>query len=174
MKGDITMERWVNLKEFNLSKYAVSNTGQVRGPHGIRKPWADRDGYLMLTLYNDSGKQVTRRLHRLVALAFIPNPNNLPEVNHKDGNKENCYDWNLEWVTTEINIRHGFQHNLYPTGEAHHRATLTDAQVQEIRIAYVPRHKQYGQAALARKYNVSQGAIFHIIHADTRKQRGIV
>lgn len=168
------MERWISLKEYNLSKYSVSNEGRVRGPHGIRKPWIDRDGYLMLTLYDDTGKQVTRRVHRLVALAFIDNPHNLPEVNHKDGNKENCYDWNLEWVTTKTNINYGFQQGLYPTGEAHYKATLTDAQVQEIRISYVPRHKQFGQAALARKYKVSQGAIFNIIHANTRNSHGIV
>lgn len=168
------MERWISLKEYNLSKYSVSNEGRVRGPHGIRKPWIDRDGYLMLTLYDDTGKQVTRRVHRLVALAFIPNLNNLPEVNHKDSDKQNCHDWNLEWCTTQNNIIHGFQHNLYPQGERHHKATLTDTQIQQIRASYIPRHQKFGQAALARKYNVSQSAIFNIIHENTRKSRGIV
>lgn len=65
-----------------------------------------------------------QKIHRLVALAFIPNPDNKPEVNHIDGNKLNNHVTNLEWVTHQENIQKGHdngQWGVYPTGEAHHR-----------------------------------------------------
>ena len=65
-----------------------------------------RDGYMSVQLSND-GKQKEFVVHRLVAAAFIPNPNNYPIINHKDENKKNnCAD-NLEWCTQEYNINYG-------------------------------------------------------------------
>ena len=61
---------------------------------------------------NHRGKKYTRKIHRLVAEAFIPNPQNLPEVNHKDGNKDHNDESNLEWMTTEDNIRHAVDNDL--------------------------------------------------------------
>ena len=71
----------------------------------------DADGYCIITL-NHHGKKYTRKIHRLVAEAFIPNPNNLPEVNHKNGNKDRNGYWNLEWVDTAQNVHHAMKHNL--------------------------------------------------------------
>lgn len=71
----------------------------------------DRYGYLRCNLYRNQ-KQVTITVHRLVAMAFLPNPNNLPEVNHKDGNKLNNHIDNLEWVTTSENQKHAFRIGL--------------------------------------------------------------
>lgn len=59
-----------------------------------------------------SGKQKNCRVNRLVAQAFIPNPAGLPEVNHKDGNKDNNSADNLEWSTRSANMRHAFATNL--------------------------------------------------------------
>ena len=64
------------------------------------------DGYLKATLRID-GKTKKTGVHRLVAETFIPNPNNLPQVNHIDENKENNNYWNLEWVTCQQNANHG-------------------------------------------------------------------
>ena len=58
------------------------------------------------------GKTYPRRIHRLVAEAFIPNPDNLPEVNHKDGNKHNNNVDNLEWITKSDNMKHGFKNGI--------------------------------------------------------------
>lgn len=69
----------------------------------IRKPTLDRYGYLKLTLY-PSGKTYT--VHRLVALTFIPNPYDKPQVNHIDNNKINNHIPNLEWCTAKENIHH--------------------------------------------------------------------
>lgn len=66
------------------------------------KTWADNQGYLVVTL---QGKK--KKIHRLVAEAFIPNPDNLPVVNHKDENKSNPFVDNLEWCTYEYNNNYG-------------------------------------------------------------------
>lgn len=80
------------------------------------KPIPDGDGYLRAHLC----LQAVRRkwpIHRLVAIAFLPNPEGLPEVNHKDGDKTNNNVTNLEWVTTRENIKHAIEMGLMPTLE---------------------------------------------------------
>ena len=86
--------------------HSVSIDGQIRNDKTgrIYKTWLDSNGYPSLHL----GKDI-KRLHKIVAEAFIENPHNLPEVNHKDGNKNNCHKSNLEWCTHAENIRHSWQ-----------------------------------------------------------------
>ena len=96
-------EIWKDIKKMN-DRYEVSTYGRVRNKKTglIRKPGRDRDGYLIMRL---CGK--TEKIHRLVALAFIPNPENKKEVNHIDEDKENNYVNNLEWVTRKENVNWG-------------------------------------------------------------------
>ena len=68
-------------------------------------------GYLILELYKN-GKAKIHKVHRLVAKAFVPNPENNPQVNHKDTNKLNNNDWNLEWVTDLENLIHAYRNHL--------------------------------------------------------------
>ena len=68
----------------------------------------DKDGYLEVGIYKD-GKRYFKRVHRLVAQSFIPNPENYPQVNHKDGNKNNNDVSNLEWCTCSHNLKHSFK-----------------------------------------------------------------
>ena len=90
--------------------YQVSNFGRVKsikfGKEIILKPRKDRYGYLQLNLWKNN-KLKRCRIHRLVAEAFIPNPNNYTCVNHKDENKLNNSVSNLEWCTYKYNSNYG-------------------------------------------------------------------
>jgi hypothetical protein len=79
--------------------------GVVCGPRKQLKPKVLPKGYHQVNVYRD-GKQSTLYVHRLVAQAFIPNPDNLPQVNHKDGDKSHNWVGNLEWSTALGNIQH--------------------------------------------------------------------
>lgn len=99
-------EEWKVVKEFPI--YSISNFGRLRNDvtKNILVGGYDRDGYRQATIcYN--GKQYNRRICRLVAIEFLPNPNNLPVVNHKDENKENDFVGNLEWCTIAYNNNYG-------------------------------------------------------------------
>lgn len=97
-------EIWRDIEGYD-GRYAVSTWGRVKGVHGIMKPYENHKGYLKIGLFKD-GKNNKHRVSRLVAKAFIPNPYNLPEVNHIDGNKQNNSFTNLEWVSGEQNRAH--------------------------------------------------------------------
>ena len=96
--------------------YMVSNWGRVKsikfGKERILKPVTNSSGYLLVGLYkNNIEKKYS--VHRLVAEAFIPNPYNLPQVNHRDENKLNNNVDNLEWCTNEYNINYGTRTERY-------------------------------------------------------------
>ena len=84
---------------------SIERRGNWRGTH-IMIPMNDKRGYRQLCL-TKNGKAKTIKIHRLVAEAFIPNPNNFPEVNHIDEDKWNCHVSNLEWCDRLHNMRHG-------------------------------------------------------------------
>ena len=97
--------------------YMVSNMGRVKTlervvsgrllKEKILKPMINRDGYCYVNLYYNTKKYKSKALHRLVAQAFLPNPNNLPQVNHKDENKTNNVVENLEFCTAKYNSNYG-------------------------------------------------------------------
>lgn len=104
-------EIWKDIPGYE-GHYKVSNLGRVKSikynKEKILTPYKEvkRFGYLSVYLRTPGNKK-TMKVHRLVALAFIPNPNNLPEINHRDENKENnCVD-NLEWCTSKYNANYG-------------------------------------------------------------------
>lgn len=118
------MEFWKDIEDYQGS-YQVSNSGRVKSldryiksgkgkrlkKGQILKGCVTNRGYVNQRLWKDNKlKNVLE--HRLVAQAFIPNPDNLPEVNHIDGNKTNNHVDNLEWVTSSKNQKHAFKTGL--------------------------------------------------------------
>ena len=104
-------EEWRDIKGYE-GKYMVSNLGRVKslnysntGKEGILNARDNGKGYLRVILWKD-GKDKKYRINRLVAQAFIPNPDNLPEVNHKDEDKTNNRVENLEWCSRQYNVEY--------------------------------------------------------------------
>ena len=100
-------EEWRDIKGYE-GRYQISSLGRVYSFYkkDILKLAKHTGGYLQIGLYKD-GKSKTLTVHKLVAEAFIPNPNNYKEINHKDENKQsNCVD-NLEWCDRKYNLNYG-------------------------------------------------------------------
>ena len=102
-------EIWCPIKGYE-GVYEVSDKGRVKsigyGKERILKPGRNTQGYLQFCLCKNGEKKMCL-VHRLVAKTFIPNPDNLPEVNHKDENKENNSVHNLEWCSSKYNANFG-------------------------------------------------------------------
>lgn len=109
-KEELANEEWRDIVGYE-GKYQVSSLGRVRSfarsniPR-IIVPHYDKDGYVMYPLFNN-GKPIPKKGHRLVAIAFIPNIKNLPQINHKDEVKDNNRVSNLEWCDNLYNNRYG-------------------------------------------------------------------
>ncbi|MBQ6298277.1 MAG: HNH endonuclease [Selenomonadaceae bacterium] len=131
---DLDSEIWLPIPDYE--NYHGSNWGRVKSFWGkepkILKPTLTRRGYLRVVLYKD-GKQKTFLVHVLVARLFIPNPDNLPEVDHRYGMKFDNYVGNLRWATRNENIRYSYDLGLHKSGEDTYQAKLTAAQVLYIR-----------------------------------------
>lgn len=112
------MEIWKSIEEYD-NKYLISNKGRVKSLYDkngkkrehILKP-RKKAIYLYVNLYKNS-KCKTKKIHRLVAKTFIPNPKNLPCVNHIDGDKHNNKVENLEWCTYSENTNKAIETGLF-------------------------------------------------------------
>ena len=144
-------------------KYAISNTGNVWS-HYYKKflnNVVGNHGYVVTHLYS-GGIRTQHSRHRLVATAFVDNPENYPIVNHKDGVKTNNHFKNLEWTTYSGNMLHARDTGLNNNhGESSHLAKLSQTEVEEIRELYITCNMT--QREIAKIFNVKQTTISNII-----------
>ena len=173
------IEEWKDIEGFE-GFYQVSNLGRVKSLGGwcgtakrkekIRATHLTHDGYVKVRLIH-RGKDKTKRVHRLVAEAFIPNSENEETVNHLDGNKQNNVVSNLEWVNRTGQMLHAYSLGLKSSrlGSENSNAKLADGQVKEIRKLYIPQSKEFGTVALGKKYGVTNRVIGLIISGKAYK-----
>lgn len=164
-------EIWKDIEGYE-GYYQISNFGRVRSldrtvlmrynlpqrrKSQIIKPAKSGCGYLTYCLGKDRVRK-TQKAHRLVAKAFLSNPNNLPDVNHKDFNRHNNRLENLEWCTPSQNRIHSRDAGRLnsPKGEKTYNAKLTEAIVRHIR------QKEFPTNQYAKIYNISTQYVWEI------------
>lgn len=180
--GLLEPEVWKDIVGYE-GYYQVSNYGRVKGlsrlisrerrgagpidligpidlkSEQLRTQYLDRQGYFTIQLYKNN-KPKSFGAHRLAAQAFIPNPNNKPQVNHKRGIKTDNRIWELEWVTRSENQKHSHRIGLVNfKGENHPKSKLTLLQVGVIREAMACGHRL---STIARYFKVHRGTILCI------------
>ena len=176
------METEIWKKVPNYSTYEVSSFGRIKtfnwknhGTEAIMKPALDGGGYLRTMLKRDDGKTHTIKVHRIVGSTFILNPEDKPEINHKNGIRSDNRLSNLEWVTHAENIKDSFiSGRSNNEGVKNPCSKLTDDQVRDIRANYVHGRRSQHDAGetktqIALRYNVSVGVIKKIIQNKSWK-----
>ena len=152
------------------ANYEASNLGNVRSVFPGRPIKVLSIGkiarYISYSVIVD-GENKTRLGHRLIAMAWIPNPDNLPQVNHKNGMKRDNRPENLEWVTGKENIAHAVKTGLYEEGDRHHNCKLTDAQVIAMHQLRATGEKV---RSIAEKFNANYYTVKLILNGNDRKR----
>jgi len=113
--------------------YFITRSGELTNKHGkVIKFYENQKGYLMTQL-RVSGKTKTITQHRLVAIAYLPNPSNKAEVDHIDGDRKHNLPCNLRWATRSENVQHSYTNgDKCATGANNSRATFTEAEVHAL------------------------------------------
>lgn len=139
------------MKTLSLSDYTITENGEIINNRNSKrvKPQPNGKGYLRVSI---GGK--LQFVHRLVAEKYIPNPENKPQVNHKDGNKLNNSVDNLEWVSNMENRQHAVKNLLHLSGEKCPWSKITQKDVDFIR-----ENKQYTARQIAEMFNISMSNV---------------
>ena len=154
--------------------FSVSNTGKIfsKRTNKVLKQNLVGNGYkaCVTRIGGRNSPCISLRSHREVAKAFIPNPENLPYVNHIDGNKLNNHVSNLEWVTPRENVIHAINTGLMPIDHLlalnKQNRKLSDDEIRYIRSNFKPRDKVFGARALSRKFETCHSLIMSIVKYD--------
>lgn len=138
-QSPIKGERWRPIDDFE-DYYLISDYGRVKR---IKKTQTSRVGWILkssrknfysVAILIRNNQRVMKLVHRLVGFAFIPNPENKPLINHKDGDKSNNHFTNLEWVTHSENHAHAYATGLRKVNPEHvHQSKLNWKQVRNLR-----------------------------------------
>ncbi len=164
---DLPNEQWKDVVGYE-GLYEVSNKGRVKTfvrQHKILKTPLNQHGYPYTGLTKD-GKHNTYLVHRLVAIAFLPNnDHDKIFVNHIDGNKANSNVENLEWCTVKENNNHAVQNGLKTyenaKGEGNTSAKLSGQQVLEIRLLHSS--KSMSRSAISTKFDIAKSTVTRIV-----------
>jgi len=148
-------------KLLTINDYEITQDGLVinKNTNHVLKPQPNAKGYLRVSI----GKKLVF-VHRLVAEKYIPNPENLPQVNHKDGNKLNNNVDNLEWVDNQQNRDHAVLTGLHKSGEA-----VKNAKLNWEKVEYIRTHPEISVKEYALRYGVSERTIRDVINYKTWK-----
>lgn len=175
------IEEWREIEGYE-GYYEVSNLGKVRSLDrkvfnpksgmAIRRgcllqPNTNHKGYKYVGFHKNGVRSGLLFVHKLVARAFILNPENKPQVNHKDGDKLNNAVWNLEWNTDAENQKHAKDNFLKSRNENHKDSVLTNEQV-----LFLPRLFEIGmnQGMIAKIYGVDRHVIMNILKGVSYRQ----
>lgn len=139
-------------------KYIENSKDYFVGKDGFiyrkgKKLSGNKSNYYKVRIWYKDGTSKEHFVHRLIASAYIPNPENKPIVNHIDGNKFNNSATNLEWVTAKENTQHALQMGLIKTGFDHQNAVLTEEMVHEICEYFTAGHRVVD---VVKKFGISQ------------------
>lgn len=150
-----------------FSHYRIYPDGKIYSEfiHRFITPTEDSSKYLQNTIVDDKGNRKTIKNHRLVALAFLPNPLNYEDINHKDFNRQNNNVDNLEWCTTEYNTKYTRDNHLEFNSNSYKKLSpLTEEQV-----LLIPTLLNYGFSVklIAKLYHVGHITIRNIINGTT-------
>lgn len=163
---ELAPEEWKFIRGTDQA-YAVSENGHVASlkfkiPR-LMRTYPNYDGYQCVSLMV-RGDKVSRRVHRLVAESFLPNPSGYDQVNHKDGVKGNNSRSNLEWCGCAENIQHAYDNGMMKgkSGALNGRAKLSERDVAYIRQTYIPRDPQFGATQLAKELGVSRQLVSQV------------
>lgn len=159
-EGIYQVSNFSRVKSLEVKRFTKANNSFSTYKEKILNQSLTKDGYLKITFTVNKQKK-TFLVHRLVAIAFIPNPENKPEVNHKDGIKTNNFPDNIEWNTPDENQKHAYRNGLKISkkGIENLSSKLTEKQVFEIR-------KFEGlktQKELSKIYNVGTSTIGRVL-----------
>ena len=139
-----TRPKWKDIVGYE-NEYQINQFGEIRTlkdspklkKYDVLKPQiSKRNGYVYQMLYKN-GKEKLLRVHRLVAMAFLPNPNNLPQVNHKDGNKQNNSVDNLEWCEQSDNMKHAYKNGLQIPSENQRKAIINTNKLKQKKVCQI-------------------------------------
>lgn len=148
------------------TSYCKGRGGRVGSAWRVMTPTLDRQGYRMVRLYAAGRAWKQRRVARLVCATFYGEPEAGQEVRHLDGNPANDAVSNLAWGTSRENKADQKRHGTAPLGETHHNATLSDAQVAEIRAL----KGKMLQREIAAKFGITQGYVSEIQSATAKRR----